>query len=278
MDPVNPAAASTFTDTIISVLVDAVSGYDSIRLTTGFTPAAGATYLIDYDSYDQVTSSQQLRSFQADGGDGAIQDLAEPNSLGDTVIAGTIPAADSSVLPARHSSQKYGDGKPLSASVVRGVVRMANNLSDYKTSPHMPIVNSESAVAFATGSTDLHHLKTFPFPIGPATAGTVRRLIHAAVQFASTTGASAVVRITSSVLPPKVVANLTGIPTSSWGRTRRGAIDFTTTSTTQYTLAAAQTIQPVAAFDAPGFTWITVEANGFVDLAGIPEFHLGPKI
>lgn len=279
MDPSNPAAPSTTTDIIAAINVDAVAGYDGIQLTTGFTPTAGVTYLIDYDDYDQCTDAQKLHSFQAGDGDGVIMDTIEPNSLGDVTIPGSLAAADSTTLPSRYNSQQYGDGKPLSASFIREQSRMANNLVDYKTSPHMPIVGDAPGAPWPSASTDKAHLYTFLWPLGAPVPGSQQRYLKVAPQFASTTGAAATVTVTTSVTPPKVgpKSSIDATPVTSWGRTRRSSATFSTTSTTTYQVATAQSVALLPAYDEAGFTWITIEVDGFVDWAGAPEFWIGPR-
>ena len=285
-DPADPASADSFTDTVASTAegVALASSVDEIVLTDGFgnggNPAFDSSkrYVINYASYTSVDTAQKLYAFQADDSDGEIQDTIDANTLGEQVRGVSLAAADTTALPSRHATQQYGDGVPFSASLLRDQSRMVNNLLDYKTAPHMPVVADGGGFTYASGgtATDMHVVWQFPYLVQGNWQAGLQRKLNVAAQFASTTGATATVRVTSSAMPTAYALDAFGLRVVSWGKTRRRSVSFTTTSTTTYTVATAQELSIIRAYADPMVTWITVEMDSLTDMSGIPELWLGP--
>jgi len=280
LDPADPATADSFIDTVRGVNEAVTTVYDEIVLTDGFgnsgNPAFDSTktYLVNYAEYDQVLASQQLVAYQADAASATIQGLIEPNLVGDSTKLGGA-AADITILPSRHSDEEFGDGVPVSASFVRGQVRMANNLINYKTAPHSPMMNlGAGTIVSSASATTYVVVGTFPWPIGNENwSGTKKRTINVAPMFKyGGGGASANVRVTSSANPPNG-------EDSTWTDTTwkgpKNQIVFNTTSTS-YAVATSQELDVVRAEGMPEYTWITVEGGDLSQTLGLAEFYLGP--
>lgn len=281
IDPADPAAADSFIDTIASgygIITIGPTNYDEVFLTSGFgvggRPAFDSTktYIINSDSYTNASADQKLHAYQADDADGQILDTAQPNLMSDQVKIGSA-AASLTELPSRHSAEQFGDGEPLSASFVRDQIRMANNLTNYKTAPHSPFMKTGVGVITSPLVTGNYVVVwTIPCLIGNENwTGGRKRVLNVAPYYKSG-GGTAKVRITSSANPPKG-------DDSTWEDTTwqgpKNQIEFTKTSTA-YGIDTAQELDVVRAEGMPEFTWITVEGSDVTQILGIAELWLGP--
>lgn len=275
MDPADPASAASFTDVIVSKSVDAIVGGDEITLTTGFgnggNPAFDGTktYLVNYDAYDQTQAAQKLKSFQADDADGMILDLIDPNIVTDSLKVSTT-AVDLTELPSRHSNEQFGDGEPLSASFIRDQGRMANNLLNYKTAPHSPMMLDATRTAVFAGSFQV--VQSFIYLIGPTQwpGGRSRKLNIA--PFTTGDGVQETTcRVTSSANPP---ATDSLIDVTWLGPKKQ--ITFTTAISAAAAAKTVQELDIIVAERYEGFTWITVELSDDSIYKGLAEFWLGP--
>lgn len=283
LDPADPASADSFVDEVVSVAqgvttISAVT-YDEIVLNVGFGNAGNPafdgtkTYIVNYEVYPSSVAAQQLYAFQADDVGGTIYDgLADPNILNDTTKLGSADA-DITLLPSRYAAEQYGDGIPLSASFVRDQCRMANNLINYKTAPHMPLFDHSGtgAVISTTPTSDFQVIWTFPFLIGIGwLPGGRQKKLNVAPQFKSG-GGTVTVRITSSANPPEG----TTFQQATFHGPKK-SVEFTTASTTSWPVATAQELEIVRAENFPDMTWITVEGNDVTVFKALPELWMGP--
>lgn len=284
LDPADSASADTFTDTIADINEGvAIAGtLDEIVLTTGFgnsgNPAFDGTktYIVTFDSYDQCDAAQKLHAFQADDADGEILDTIDANILGDDIRGLELSAAVATELPARYAAEEYGDGVPLSTSFVRDRVRMANNLTEYKTAPHMPVVGSDGHFAPGGDPDEFNLAYCFPFFVGPTIPGEKTRKLNVAPAFSSTSGTNATIRITSSNFPPRNYFNANGREEADFGLSLYKQVTFSTTSTTDYSIPSASELDVIRAVSDPMITWLTVEVDEHADYFGIAELWLGP--
>lgn len=280
LDPTTPTSSGSFTDVIASTEIAAETSasidYDEVVLTTGFNAGGNPafdgtlTYMIEYDLYNQTQASQKLYAFQADDGDGKIQDLIDSNLQGDTTKLGSA-AADLTLLPSRYASEQYGDGAPFSAAFVRDQIRMANNLLNYKTAPHMPfLTDSYTGPPVATIVGGAYQVQwTFPFYVGPGRwpAPLSRKIICGPV---FTSGGGTIgCRIISSANPPKD----DDFESATYFGPKQ-TVSWTTSGTKTH--GAAQSLTVVRAENIPEFTWITVEAQDGSIFLGLHELRLGP--
>ncbi len=276
LNPADPASADSFSDTIASITADVVAGYDEIVLSDGFgnggRPAfdSSKVYLVNFAEYDQVQESQQLVAYQADEPSGQIQYLAEPNIVSDENKQGS-DAANLELLPFRHASEQFGDGVPVSSSFMRGLVRMANNLTNYKTAPHAPYVTQTEAFQFTGGANTFFAIWVFPFFIGDEQwpAGRTRKL-RVAPLFRSDGVVTSSVRVTSSQNPAD---GDTYVDTSWVGPKKQ--VTFTSASGTSG-VAEMQELDIVRDRARPWLTWITVEGNDQCGFRGLAQLELGP--
>lgn len=266
--------SSNFTDTIANIYSDTIGGvdYDVIELTTGTgfgaSIAGGEYHVVNFGEYGSVGSAQKLHAFQADNSDGAIVDTIDPNLYGEKLsLPGESP--DLTLLPYKHKSAMYGDGVAMSASTLRGVCRMANNLANRKTASNTGFFQP-SYTGYAVSSS-YETIYTFPFLIGAgAWPGTKSRTLYIAPVFSTVGVGTANVRITSSENPP---SNDTYTDAQFRGAFQQ--ITFSTTSSTiQYPSAAE--LKVCRSISYPEITWITIEADGDTSIRGLSECWLGP--
>lgn len=273
-DPADPTAAASFTDVMVSKSTP-FGGADEITLRTGFgnggNPAYDGTktYLVNYDKFTSVQTAQKLKSFQADNTDGQILDTIDPNIVADTAKSGG-GSADITILPARHSNEQFGDGEPLSASFIRDQVRMANNLVNYKCSPHgHAMLDAQRDIGAISESWEV--VQMFPYYIGTKwwLAGRQRKINVA--PFTQGDAATATnCRVSSSQHP----VSSSSMKDPTW----KGAVKHVTFTTAQSAALATLTVQAlgIVPADFEGITWITVSCDAESLYGGLSALWLGP--
>lgn len=272
IDPADPASIDAWSRTVDSV------GADYIQLTAALSSPAysGATKLFAVipQAYADVQASQKLHAFQADDGDGLVQDVVEPNSYGTQAQLGFTRAV-ATTKPALLADEAFGDGMPVTPYQLQHLTRMHNNLISYKTATHVPMMMvSTAGAALLTATGAAYALRQyFPVYIGGIQAAGRTRYLSIAPMFRSENGNAVYVKVTSSRFPPTGVSNS--------GHTFAGptrSVEFTTSSTTAV-VASAQNLTPVPA-QFPGHTWISVElkvtGTEQCHCYGFPTFYLKP--
>lgn len=274
IDPADPASPDAWSREVAAV------GADYLELTAAISSPAwsGATkkFAIIPQEYSAVQDSQKLHAFQADDGDGHIEDVAEPNSYGTQKML-SFTRGVATDLPALLADELHGDGKPVTPFQLQSLTRMHNNLINCKAATHAPTVAYSAAgdALLTSSSADYELIQIFPVYIGGITPAGRNRYLSIAPQFRSTTGDAVYVKVTSSRFRP-TGSSLTGYTFS--GATR--SVEFTTSSTTS-AIATAQNLLPVPA-QFPGHTWLAVQlkAEGLAECrcAGFPVLYLKPLV
>lgn len=236
------------------VSVDATDGYLVINtdLTSpAFTAGATEKYRLRFREWSACTDAQKIHAFQADDGDGMIEDAAEPNTYGEpkwaAFTAPTLSLPPNLQIPA----ETWGDGLPLDAGHLHDVALFNNQLPNYRTAINAPVMLRSQAPS--SGVDTFRIMMIFPLFLGPsAAAGKVRKLYLAPMFRSSDAANTATVRVTSSQQPPAA--------DPATGALRFGpeaqSLTFTTMSTALGE-AAEQSLLPVRSEGV--ITWITVE-------------------
>lgn len=277
LDPADPASPDAWDRTLDAV--DTSLPYLQMTATLSSPAYSGSTkkYVVIPQGYAAVATSQKLAAFIADDADGHIADVIEPNGYGASNNFSYTNGV-STDLPALIPTETYGDGKPLTPYQLGYLVRGANNLVNYKTATHCPIItwDTDGTEDLVSGDTTWELHQVFPFYIGGFQVAGRTRYISVAPQFRTTIGTeTAYVKVVSSRFPP-IGSGLVD-PAFSIPEPAR-SVEFTTTSTTLVT-ATAQNLLPVAA-QIPGHTWISVllktEGGGgaLVRCTGLPVLYL----
>jgi hypothetical protein len=261
-------------------------GADQVTLVTGFDSGgnpeldATARYLLLPATYSEVFANgndeQVLGAFQADSGDGKIEDLITPNIWGSTSEL-QFEDEDGTELPEFAAADLAGDGKPLTPAHTRIIAVTHNNLLNYKGTPlHLPDYSDQPVPADIISGTDLRTLRVRALPLGfwflPAG---YRRMLRIAIRVSADFGDDLTIRITSSKRPPRG-----GVFTGADFQEPFRQIEFTHTGDTGLHHLDAQEIEPVLS-NTPGVTFLTVQgymsAGGEQGLfAGVSELWLGP--
>ena len=150
-DAPDPNAPLTWLDTVANQ-----SG-NTITLTTGLsTPAWDATkkYIITYDAYSVVGTTERQHTFQADDADALVEDLRAPYQYTTSLADGPghytpNTASDPVCIPPAVS---YGDGKPLDVAHEIDLIRLYNNLTDFKCPISAPILLNAIASGYQDDS------------------------------------------------------------------------------------------------------------------------------
>lgn len=273
ISPSDPASADAFTDTVVSV----DTANDEVELTTGFgganpTHDTAKFYRIDFASYADCQASQRGVTFQADDADGLIQNLIEPNVIGEDMPILGFLAADATRKPPRYAAEQYGDGVPLSAGTVRDLSRMANNLAQYKTTNRAAWIWPAGEIISGATSPDFRCVWTFFYYMGELrNSGAGSRLLSIApIMRSSTASTLATMRITTSEAPP------IGSYTNCTFVGPKTQLTFTTTSNTSWSFIAAQTVKPLRALFDPAGTFVTIEIDEWAVLRGIHKMDMVP--
>jgi len=262
------SSVDSFTDEIVSITENAITGYDSIELLAGFTtPAFVSTnlYSILFDTYSVVASGQKDVAYQADKTTGKIG-LDQPVTLGQSAKQ-LASAFDGTELPDLLDNASYGPQAPLSTAQVRSMAVMGNNLLAYKCKPSAHLLVHWS-IANAAGAKPLVAY-SFPFWYGEEQAlGGVTLSI--ACQFRSDLAGGGKVRIfcTGSPMTSGTFTDY-DVPTT----VPSNALYFDDAGAT-FTTKTAQTCIPEASNFLPGATWITVVVLEKTTLVGLPEIRV----
>jgi hypothetical protein len=237
---------------------------------TGFDTAK--RYRVVPQDYASCVAGQLDVAFQADDADARVEDSADPYLWGEEYGLETNqpPAWSLADLPERYSSTSYGDGRPLDVGFETGLVRMAINLTNYKTAPQMPCLDASARNHASVTSFKLHAV--IPYFVGHAyfPAGYTRKL-YVAPLFRSSSGASVQVRVTLCRDPPKG-ASLEDVDIVGVGTVV--STTFTTTSTT-FTQPTAVGFPVDNILD--GTCFVIVEVNSSAaQVYGLGVLRLGP--
>jgi len=235
--------------------VASVSSSDIMLTVALSSPAWDATkhYRIIFDDYGDAVTAQQSKCFQADDADYRIANLRNPFTYG--VGGGAAPftygqAADPIALPPTLS---YGDGAPFDVGHQVDLMRLLNNLLDYKCARISPVLHStELSGAAVTGTWLLCDLCPIQLTEELLTAS-YRRFLYVAPHMKSSDGTSASVRVS-------LCRDYPGQDTLN--DIDRGAIygEVTfTTSSTAYATPSAQAINIRNLKGSGGVAWLLVE-------------------
>lgn len=260
IDPSDPAAPDTGTDTVVSVSAP------DIVLTTGFSPSASKVYRIFSQAYTSAQTSQQDKAYQADDADALIQDAAPPFRYELPYPAVGEPetiAQRAELMP----TLAYGDGKARDTGHETGLIRAINQAIDYKTAHQMPAV--DKVESYSSGTFTLSHIQMIY--VGPQAPTFVSRSLSVAPMMRSTSGATATVRITLSIaMPTDSTREDIILPSGSVSAT------FTTTSTT-YTTPTAQDLN-LSATGYSGIAFLIVELSSVAECRGIAKCLEGVRV
>lgn len=276
IDPADPTSFDAWNRTLAaSGAVDATDDY--IKLTSDISsPAWGGStklYRVVPQLYSAVQDSQKPRAFLADDADGLIENLAQPNLYGEKPYAGVFTRVTGADLPTLIATEVYAEGRPLHVGLLHDLIRMANNLADYKGAPHAPLIWEDNKPS--TTTTDYKLAFVMPWPIGGFLYKATRRVLRIATRLGTSgAGITGTCRITSSRHAPRGPVGSTAV---TWSGPKR-SITFTRSSSG----AADQAIQdlPIVKGDLPGMTWVTVEiktTSGTTTLHNLPTFYQGPR-
>lgn len=218
-DPASAAAPDYWERTI-----DSVSG-NEITLTTGLSSPAFSSskkYLITYQKYSQVQSSQEDYAFQADDADYEVE--GDPfyhysTRTQDTGYVGYTPA-DAELV----SDLASGDGRPRTPAHDKAIANTLNMFIDYKSAHQAPFLNGDSVLLSVFS--EWRVWSVMPVFLGTEILNnSVHRFLKVAPWFFSGDGSSVSVRVTLTASLPTV---------------RSGAVPNDNQSDFQYTSAFSQ--------------------------------------
>lgn len=267
IDPSDPAAPISWDREVLS------QTGNTITLTSALSsPAWDSTkrYRVIFDDYADAVTTQRTKSFQADDADGLVANLRQPYEYGVGGGDGSFTAWTADDMIELPPNSSYGDGVGRDVGTEVGLVRLLNNLANYKTSVSSPelldVAADMTAVSFGTAT--WRCISVRPVWLGRETLlGDVYRKVAVAPHYASHSGGSASVRVSISRTPPT---------TSTYFDVNRGSIvastTFTTTSTTYSTPTPVELDARVKDFD--GRAWVYVELNSAAKCWGLSHLQV----
>lgn len=274
IDPATAASPLTWTDEVASqsgddlVLVTGLAGWDNTKF-----------YRVISDSYSVADATQQTDTYQADDGDGLVEDLRQPYGLVHTGAGqGNVTRftdASSTEVPALYATAAVGDGAPLDTGGARDLARLLNNLVDYKTAGQYPLVTSEDWTYGGGGTWNL--VACMPLFVGIGLlAADETILLYVAPHWKSTDGTSTQVRYTLSRVCPGMSTRDDVTFAEPYVQTT-----FTTTSTT-YATPTPATLDTRHVARGPGTLggvgWLSVEIKNKASLRGMAgHLRVGPR-
>jgi hypothetical protein len=251
---------------------------NTITLTTGLGGFDNTKrYVIMYDAYGTVTSTQKAKCYQADDADGLIVDTAQAYGFGwfglqqGTQGVATVEAA--TTLPALIASNAYGDGRPMDVWHDINAARMIHNFMDYKSAPQQPTSYASAELRGFTGAGTYQLVEMQPIFVGMMQLLGSTINLSVSPRLRSTDGSTAEVRIRLCKFRP------TG--TTCDDVTFTGpyqSVSFTTTSTT-FSVPTAQTLD-IAHLKLSdgllgGIGYLTVEIKTKTEFTGLARCVIG---
>lgn len=276
-DPLDPDNPTKWERTIAT---GGVSG-NAITLTAALSsPAwdANKKYHVLYQDYAAATSAQHAKAFQADDATGLVVATAQPFLYGSgqpdsTYTANVLPTSITGSDIELPPNSRYADGAGRDVAHEAAMIRLANNLIDYKGAYQFPMLMN--SVVSNTTATSTSYLMVAYWPIFlsleiPSNA--VYRLLTVAPWAYSTDGTSTKVRVTLSRERPSF-ASATDPP---WQGTF-GQYEWTgITSTTPVTLATG-TIATNVKNPTTGRAWVVLELGYKCATRGLARVVEGPR-
>lgn len=269
IDPASAAAPVAWSRTVLS------QTGNTITLTAAIAaPAWDATkkYRIIPADFTTSIAAQQVKCYQADDADALIQNSRVPFVYGitipDALVDVTANATTDQVeLP---PDESYGDGKPLDIGHEMALLRLANNLIDYKTAQSSPTLGEVQSGSGATGSFKLTSIR--PLFLGSEIlSNSCTRYLTVAPWIRSSDGTLATVRVSiTNKLPfDDTLDDITLAPNTV-------SVDFTSSISTWAT-AASQTIdlRTVKGFD--GTTFLVIQCSLKAETRGLALCQKGPR-
>jgi hypothetical protein len=241
-----------------------LDGFDTARV-----------YRVMSQPYSEATASQHLHVYQADDGDGLIQDEAQPFLYNGTIGSNSslIAAETHTNLPEMVPSSTYTDGAPLDVGHVRAMIRAANNLLDYKTAIKAPkMFTSEISNTDVTG-TSYKLVDYWPVFLGAEVpTATVVRQIATSVMARSTDGTSTKIRVTLSRNRP-TASTLTDVTfAGTYSQVEWTGITSTTAAVQSTAYLPVNVKQPGV-----NTAWVCVELGYKCACWGVAKFEEGAR-
>jgi len=137
-DPVDETAPQTWDDTV------AAQSADDITLTTGLSGWDNTKfYRISTDTYGDATSTQHLKSYQADDADGLIENTAQPYIYSGQAAASVFAANMNSTIGIEVPPDQYAiDGAGRDVGTEQALARLLDNFTDHKSALSLPSLSS----------------------------------------------------------------------------------------------------------------------------------------
>jgi hypothetical protein len=273
IDPDDPAAPQTWTDTIVSVN----SGANTCVLTTGLGGFNSSLhYRMISDNYSNAVLAQKAQVYQADDADNLVVDDIPAYEYGTNPTVSTSSFAEAGVPKVSlYATAAYGDGVPLDVGYERDAARLVNNLVSYRTAPMMPCLIEES-IAIAG------HVRVIlaiePLFIGAGSLGSGSRSLIVRLWCRCTSGTNKNGYVTLSKLPPHGYdwEYDTTLRTYQWNRPYQTE-QVVAASTTWG--ASSQVVLDAGIADNPaGECYITIEGEPGFEYRGLAMCHVGPYV
>ncbi len=137
-DPLDHTAPQTWDDTV------AAQSVDDITLTTGLSGwDITKLYRISTDTYGDATSTQHLKSYQADDADGLIENTAQPYVYSGQAGASVFAANMNSTIGIEVPPDQYAiDGAGRDVGTEQALARLLDNFTDHKSALSLPCLSS----------------------------------------------------------------------------------------------------------------------------------------
>lgn len=275
IDPSNPAAPLSW-DRTVSGTPTAIT----IVLTSALTSPtwdSAKRYRIVFGDYGDVVTSQQSKVFQADDYNGQLANVRAPFEYG---VGGgeseyvAWQAADAVELP---PDGCYGDAVGLDTGHEMAIVRLVNNIVNYKTSHQAPLLTNAplNTEAWSGSNSAMRLVLCYPIYLSDEVLlnDVWRRLSVAPLLWSAVEGQVATVRVTLARRPPS--------GTSIYNVDRGAASDrseatFTRTSETPTVPTANDLVCNMKGID--GIAWVLVECSTLARTRGLARCVEGARL
>lgn len=271
IDPSDPTAGAIWsTNTVLSVSGNAIELDDSI---SGVWDSA-KRYRLVFSPYASAVTAQRTKAFQADDADNLVQNLRAPFEYGVGGQASSFTAWSASDMVELPPNAAYGDGVGRDTGHEFGLIRLLNNLYQYKTCISSPLLSDVELNTALWGTTATYKLvQACPiFLTHEVLLNSAYRNLSVAPHFKSASGSSSV-RVSLCKSPP--------LDTDMFDVDRGtvySEVTFTTSSTTYATPTAQDLDMTLVKNGLTGCAWLIVECTENARTWGLAHVQEGPVI
>jgi hypothetical protein len=269
IDPDNPAAPQTWTDTVAS------QTGANIVLTSGLASVSSSKrYRVISDVWSVATTTQQAKTYQADDADGLIASGVDAHEYGLHLLDTSLTEVDGTTQVDLYAELAYGKGAPLDVGYEWDATTLANNLVRYRSTVSTPHLYRN--VLTCTTASARQILAVEPLVLHPGELlGSMSRSLVVRPWLRRNGGSGSVRMWVSLCARPPVGLGLINDGTATlYGLTSPYSQQEWSTSSTTWGAGAAALLDAGVVDPATGIGYLVIEGEQYLETRGLAEAQL----